>query len=99
MTKDEACKIALRHSELPVIIDGPHAPTGKSTLCEQLREEKEMTGIETATTKQLVEELINRGGARIVELGLYKPYEITSKYGAPDMSDFSFAILLDDLDS
>lgn len=39
MTKDEACKIALRHSELPVIIDGPHAPTGKSTLCAWLRAE------------------------------------------------------------
>ena len=39
MTYDEAYKIAQTHSDLPVIIDGPHAPTGKSTLCAKLRAE------------------------------------------------------------
>lgn len=39
MTYDAAYKIAKQHSELPVIIDGPHAPTGKSTLRDRLRAE------------------------------------------------------------
>lgn len=39
MTYDVAYKIAKKHSELPVIIDGPHMPTGKSALCDRLRAE------------------------------------------------------------
>ena len=39
MTYDEAYKLAKKHSELPVLITGPHGPTGKSTLCNKLREE------------------------------------------------------------
>lgn len=40
MTYEEAYKIAQKHSDLPVIIDGlRNRPTGKSTLCDQLRAE------------------------------------------------------------
>lgn len=39
MTYDEAYRIAQQYSDLPVIIDGPHMPTGKSTLCDKLRSE------------------------------------------------------------
>lgn len=39
MTYDEAYKIAKMHSDLLVLITGPHGPTGKSTLCNKLREE------------------------------------------------------------
>lgn len=39
MTLDEAYNIAKMHSDLPVLITGPHGPTGKSTLCNKLRAE------------------------------------------------------------
>lgn len=39
MTYDEAYGLAWKHRDLPVLIDGPHGPTGKTTLCCKLRAE------------------------------------------------------------
>lgn len=39
MTYEQAYNVAMAHRELPILIDGPHGPTGKSTLCARLRAE------------------------------------------------------------
>lgn len=36
--------------------------------------------IKSATTKELVAELINRGAARAISTGLFKDYELSRKY-------------------
>lgn len=51
--------------------------------------------LKNATTDQLVQELISRSGVKSVDMGIYKPYELIAKYGAPELSGFSLAILLD----
>lgn len=54
-----------------------------------------MQALKNATTDQLVQELISRGEVKIVELGLYKPYKLMARYGAPEIDGFTHAILLD----
>lgn len=39
MTYEQAYNIAMAHRDLPILIDGPHGPTGKSTLRARLRTE------------------------------------------------------------
>lgn len=54
-----------------------------------------MQTLKNATTDQLVQELMSRSDVKIVELGLYKPYTLTARYGASELTGFNLAILPD----
>ena len=51
-----------------------------------------------ASTKDLIRELVQREGIQKVRVGLYQPYDLVPKYGAPPIvSDTAVYLIVSDL--
>lgn len=69
MTYIEGLALAKKHSAFPILIDGPHGPTGKSTLCMMLRRE----GIEAYEQWEFDEGIAERRNCPYLLLYIDKP--------------------------